>query len=96
MLKLKSPYRDDTTYIVMHPQAFMQRLAALVPRPRLHLIRHHGVLAPNAMRQRQLRASPQRKHLRWPVRPGDVFAGSVPEPGGLASGALAVGRRRAH
>ena len=26
----------------------MQRLAALVPRPRLHLIRLHGVLAPNA------------------------------------------------
>ena len=29
----------------------MQRLAALVPRPRLHLIRFHGVLAPNAMRR---------------------------------------------
>ena len=26
----------------------MQRLAALVPRPRLHLTRFHGVLAPNA------------------------------------------------
>ena len=26
----------------------MQRLAALVPRPRLHLINFHGVLAPNA------------------------------------------------
>ena len=26
----------------------MERLAALVPRPRLHLIRFHGVLAPNA------------------------------------------------
>ena len=26
----------------------MQRLAALVPRPRLNLIRFHGVLAPNA------------------------------------------------
>ena len=26
---------------------FMQRLAALVPRPQLHLIRFHGVLAPS-------------------------------------------------
>jgi hypothetical protein len=26
----------------------MKRLAALVPRPRLHVIRFHGVLAPNA------------------------------------------------
>jgi len=48
VLRLKSPYRDGTTHIVMEPQAFMQRLAALVPRPRLHLIRFHGVLAPNA------------------------------------------------
>ena len=34
--------------VVMSPLEFMQRLAALVPRPRLHLIRFHGVLAPNA------------------------------------------------
>lgn len=32
----------------MSPLEFMQRLAALVPRPRLYLIRFHGVLAPNA------------------------------------------------
>ena len=48
VLRLKSAYRDGTTHIVMHPQEFMQRLAALVPRPRLHLIRFHGVLAPHA------------------------------------------------
>ena len=48
VLKLKSPYRDDTTHIVLQPQEFMQRLAALVPRPQLHLIRYPGVLAPNA------------------------------------------------
>lgn len=48
VLQLKSPWRDGTTHIVMSPLEFMQRLAALVPRPRLHLIRFHGVLAPNA------------------------------------------------
>jgi Putative transposase len=32
----------------MSPSEYMQRLAAVVPRPRLHLIRFHGVLAPNA------------------------------------------------
>jgi hypothetical protein len=47
-LKLKTPLRDGTTHLVMSPLEFMQRLAALVPRPRLHLIRFHGVLAPNA------------------------------------------------
>src|SRR5215467_12930822 len=45
---LKSAFKDGTTHIVMSPAEFMQRLAALVPRPRLHLIRFHGVLAPNA------------------------------------------------
>ena len=47
-LKLKTAWRDGTTHLVMSPLEFMQRLAALVPRPRLHLIRFHGVLAPHA------------------------------------------------
>ena len=42
VLKLKTPRRDGTTHLVMSPLEFMQRLAALVPRPRLHLIRFHG------------------------------------------------------
>jgi len=46
--KLKTAWRDGTRHHVMKPMEFMQRLAALVPRPRLHLIRFHGVLAPNA------------------------------------------------
>ncbi|NJN40067.1 MAG: hypothetical protein HC807_03285 [Gammaproteobacteria bacterium] len=48
MLQLKSPWRDGTTHLRLSPLEFMQRLAALVPRPRLHLIRFHGVLAPHA------------------------------------------------
>jgi Putative transposase len=44
VLQLKSPYKDGTTHIVMEPLEFMERLAALVPRPRLLLIRFHGVL----------------------------------------------------
>jgi len=48
VLKLKTPRRDGTSHRVMSPLEFMQRLAALVPRPRLHLIRFHGVLVPNA------------------------------------------------
>ena len=35
----------------------MQRLAALVPRPRLHLIRFHRVLAPNANRKGRMPCS---------------------------------------
>ena len=36
VLQLKTPYRDGTTHVVMTPLEFLQRLAALVPRPRLH------------------------------------------------------------
>ena len=54
VLKRKRPWRDGTTHLVMSPLEFMQRLAALVPRPRLHLIRCHGVLAPNAKLRAQV------------------------------------------
>ena len=53
-LQLKTPYRDGTTHVVMTPLEFLQRLAALVPRPRLHLIRFHGVLAPNSALRAQI------------------------------------------
>jgi hypothetical protein len=45
--KLKTPYDDGTTQIVFEPLEFLEKLAALVPRPRVHLTRFHGVLAPN-------------------------------------------------
>ena len=54
VLKLKTAWRDGTAHLVMSPLEFMQRLAALVPRPRLHLIRFHGVLAPNAKLRAQV------------------------------------------
>ncbi len=66
VLQLKSAFKDGTTHIVMSPLEFMQRLAALVPRPRLDLIpfdrlragRFHGVLAPNAKLRREIVPSP--------------------------------------
>jgi Putative transposase len=45
-LKLKSRWRDGTTHLVMSLLEFMQRQAALVPRPRLYLIRFHGITIP--------------------------------------------------
>jgi hypothetical protein len=58
VLQLKSAFKDGTTHVVMSPLEFMQRLAALVPRPRLHLIRFHGELAPNAKLRSQIIPSP--------------------------------------
>jgi hypothetical protein len=57
-LKLKTPWRDGTTHRVMSPLEFMQRLAALVPRPRLHLIRF-GVRVTSL---REVSGPPLREH----------------------------------
>ena len=46
--RLKTPYRDGTTHLVLEPLDFIARLAALVPPPRQHLTRFHGVFAPHA------------------------------------------------
>jgi hypothetical protein len=45
---LKKTWRDGSTHVVMEPQVLIERLLALVPRPRRHLVTYHGVLAPGA------------------------------------------------
>jgi len=46
--ELKHAFSDGTTHVLFEPQDFIARLAALVPRPRAHLIRYHGLFAPIA------------------------------------------------
>jgi hypothetical protein len=58
VLQLKSPYKDGTTHIVMEPLEFLEHQAALVPRPRLHLIRFHRVLSPNAKLRSKIFSAP--------------------------------------
>ena len=45
-LQLKRPWRDGTTSFVFTPHELIERLVALVPRPRAHLTRYFGVFAP--------------------------------------------------
>ena len=56
--RLKRPFRDGTTEFVFEPLDFLARLAALVPRPRSHLLRYHGVLAANARHRRLVVPAP--------------------------------------
>jgi len=52
------------------PLELMRRLAALLPRPRLHLMRFHGVLAPNAkLRSQVVPQGPERAAMRGDMRP---------------------------
>jgi len=47
-LTLKTPYNDGTTHLALEPQEFLEKLVALIPRPRINLLIYSGVLAPNA------------------------------------------------
>jgi hypothetical protein len=68
--RLKSPRRDGTTHIVLSPMAFLQRLSWLVPLPRIHLTRYHGVLAPNHPWRNLVVAKPLRTGILQP--PGRI------------------------
>jgi hypothetical protein len=48
VLHLKRAFSDGTRAYVFEPLDFLSKLAALVPPPRMHRIRFHGVWAPNA------------------------------------------------
>ena len=44
----KTPWRDGTTHAVFQPLEFIEKLCALVPTPRAHTVRYHGILGPAA------------------------------------------------
>jgi hypothetical protein len=46
--QLKKIYDDGTDRILFSPLEFLEKLAALVPPPKHHLIRYHGILAPHS------------------------------------------------
>jgi len=47
-IALQRPWADGTTHLVFTPLELLERLAVLIPRPRVNLVLYHGVLAPNA------------------------------------------------
>ncbi len=57
--KLKKAWDDGTTAIKLTQMQFIERLVALVPRPRVNLTRYHGVLAPNYKYRKQIVPQPK-------------------------------------
>ena len=49
--RLPKPQRDGTTALTLTPLELIDQLAALIPPPRRHRHRDHGVLAPNSPRR---------------------------------------------
>jgi hypothetical protein len=82
--ELRRPWRDGTTHVLFEPLEFMEKLAALVPRPRVHLVRYHGVLAPAARIRAQVVPSCTGNAVSHPSH--DACAGSG-RPAGAIAGA---------
>ena len=53
-LRLKSRWRDGTTHILMERSELIERLVPLIPPPRAHQLRYHGILAPGASQRDQI------------------------------------------
>ena len=58
---LKNSFRNGATHILFSPLDFLGKLAALIPRPRHHLVRYHGIFAPNARIRKRIVPTKGRK-----------------------------------
>jgi hypothetical protein len=72
--QLKTPWRNGTTHVEWDPVDFIAKLAALVPPPRAHLTRFHGIFAPNASLRAQLTPSGRGKRTAHDATPVGVSA----------------------
>ena len=52
--RLKKKYRDGTERLLFSPMELMEKLAALVPKPRSHVTRYHGLFAPHSKNRHKI------------------------------------------
>ena len=86
--RVKTPWSDGTTHLLLSPLELMEKLAALVPPPRLNLLRYHGILAPNARHRSQVVPAPPSPPVS--PTPGASLAASTGPP--RISGAALLAR----
>jgi hypothetical protein len=83
-LELKMAWRDGTRELVFEPLEFLERLAAMTPRPETNLLICHGVLAPRARwRERVVaygRVLPEPTASAAPLAAGPDGTGVKPTP----------------
>lgn len=56
--RLKRTFTDGTNHVLFSPMELIEKLVALVPRPRVHLVRYHGVLAPHSKWRKEVVPTP--------------------------------------
>ena len=55
------PWADGTTGITLSPLELVEKLAALVPLPRVHLVRYGGCLAPHSTLRNAIKPTPRQQ-----------------------------------
>ncbi|WXG54263.1 MAG: transposase [Candidatus Sedimenticola sp. (ex Thyasira tokunagai)] len=73
---LRKPQHDGQTLLRLTPAEFLDRIATLIPPPRRHRHRYHGVLAPNAPLREQVT-----NRAGQPVTDESVVSGDKPKAG---------------
>ena len=71
-LELKRPFSDGTTHLLFTPEEFIEKLAAIIPPPKTHLVRWGGVFAPSSKIRPQIILKPD-------ARKGFQFEKSNPQ-----------------
>ena len=76
--ELKKAWSNGKTHVLLSPQELIEKLCALIPLPRLNLVRYSGVLAPNAKMRKgiipgktraQLKAEQEKKNKETDKKP---------------------------
>ena len=81
------PWSDGTTGIRLSPVELLEKLAALVPLPHVHLVRYAGCLAPHSHLREAIRPTPRQQGVdgeQAHVGTHLCILGSIPGGGSLA------------
>ena len=62
------PWSDGTTGITLSPLELLEKLAALVPLPRVHLVRYAGCLAPHSTLREAILPTPRQQGVGMGMR----------------------------
>jgi len=81
--EFRREWEDGSSCIVLTPMELMEKLSALIPPPRYHLVRYHGVLAPRSKRRKEVlrkaEAAPGCGHQAEAVAPAVAAGPTEPE-----------------
>ena len=80
-LKLKTPWHDGTSHLLLTPSEFLEKLAAIVPPPLAHLVKWGGLFAPNSPLRRKVILKPGVKKTARHKQCAEIKAGKAGEGG---------------